>query len=161
MALDLDKRVLCFDGSIPAGMDISSASALEANGLFVVRSSGGDATAASPWPTCCATGMQASSPTATVSPPVPVFLLVASDQAFVMRDTRVAWHHISLPFCPSLEASKDGGPKRLEKAPCSDTPGEYQSGYQELEDMKAAFYQTRIVDPLFEDPPKVSRSERC
>src|SRR6266849_6340106 len=46
MALDLDKRVLCFDGSILLGSDVSIAGALEPNGLFVVRSFGGSASAA-------------------------------------------------------------------------------------------------------------------
>lgn len=42
MMLDLDKRVLCFDGTIPPGRDVSSAVELEQNGLFVIRSPGGD-----------------------------------------------------------------------------------------------------------------------
>ncbi len=42
MMLDLDKRILCFDGTISAEMNVSSASALEPNGLFVVRSPGGE-----------------------------------------------------------------------------------------------------------------------
>ena len=42
MALDLDRRVLCFDGALSADQDVSMAKDLEENGLFVVRSPGGN-----------------------------------------------------------------------------------------------------------------------
>ncbi len=42
-----------------------------------------------------------------------------------MKGTLVAWHDTNWPLCPSLEMSKDGGPKRLEKLSCSpDAPAE-------------------------------------
>jgi hypothetical protein len=154
MALDLDNRVLCFDGPIQTGMDISIAGALEANGLFVVRSPGG----------ASSTAMALADLLHDRNARVVVYdycfsacasyLLVASDQAFVVKDTLVGWHHISLPLCPSLEVSGDGGPKRLEKKPCSDAPDDYQSGYQGFSDREAAFFQTRVVDPSFKDPPE-------
>jgi len=42
MAFDLDHRVLCFDGEIADELDVSFAGRLEQNGLFVVRSLGGN-----------------------------------------------------------------------------------------------------------------------
>ena len=71
-----------------------------------------------------------------------------------MKDTIVAWHHTSWPFCALLEVSKDGGPKRLEKPPCADTPAEYQLGHREAESMIDEFYAARVVDPLFQHPPE-------
>jgi hypothetical protein len=154
MALDLDKRVLCLDGAILAGTDVSLASALEPNGLFVVRSPGGEA------PATMAPADLIRDRHATVVvydycfSACASFLLIASDQAFVMKDTLVAWHHTSWPFCPSLQVSKDGGPKRLEKPPCSDTAPEYQRGQRETENMIDEFYAARVVDPLFQHPPE-------
>ena len=154
MALDLDKRVLCFDGAISSESDFSLAKSLEANGLFVVRSPGGDA------PTAMALANFIRDRRATVVvydycfSACASFLLIASDEAFVMKDTLVAWHHTSAPFCPSLEPSKDGGPKRLEKPPCSDTAPEYQRGHRETENMIDEFYAARVVDPLFKHPPE-------
>jgi hypothetical protein len=154
MALDLDKRILCFDGAILSGSDVSSANALEANGLFVVRSSGGEASAAM----ALADLIRDRRATVVVYDycisACASYLLVASDEAFVMKDTLVAWHHTIEPLCPSLEVSKDGGPKRLEKSACSDTPPEYQSGYREFKDLNDKFYEARVVDPLFETPPE-------
>jgi hypothetical protein len=43
MTLDLDRRVLCFDGAIVDGLDLSIAKELGDGGLFVVRSFGGSA----------------------------------------------------------------------------------------------------------------------
>ena len=152
MALDLDRRVLCFDGPILAASDFSLASALEPNGLFVVRSPGGEAPTAPQWPILYETGMPSSSYDYCF-PPAPAIYL-ASDQTFVVKDTLVAWHHAIEPLCPSLDVSKDGGPKRLEKAACSDTPAGYQAAYREFKDQNREFYASRVVDSQFEDPPQ-------
>jgi hypothetical protein len=154
MALDLDNRVLCFDGAISSGLNFSLAGALEANGLFVVRSFGGEALTA----IALADLLRERRATVVVYDyclsACASFLLVASDTAFVVKNTLVAWHHTSWPLCTSLEVSKDGGPKRLEKSACSDTPAEYQHGYRESENMIDKFYAMRAVDPLFEHPPE-------
>ena len=106
MALDLDKRVLCFDGDIVSGIDGSLAKALEPAGLFVVRSFGGGAS------TAMALADLIRDRRATVIvydycfSACASFLLIASDHAFVLKDSLVAWHHTSWPFCPSLDASR-------------------------------------------------------
>jgi hypothetical protein len=154
MALDLDKRVLCFDGEISSGSDFSVAGAVGVNGLFVVRSPGGEG------PTAIALANLIRDRRATVVvydycfSACASFLLIASDAAFVMKDTLVAWHHTTWPLCATLEESKDGGPKRLEKSACSDTPPEYQRGYREAKERNDEFYAARVVDPLFEYPPE-------
>ena len=154
MALDLDKRVLCFDGEILSETDVSLASALRANGLFVVRSFGGGAYSAM----ALADLIRDRRATVVVYDycfsACASYFLVASDEAFVMKDTLVAWHHTIEPLCASLEASKDGGPKRLEKSDCSDTAPSYQTGYREFKYLNNKFYESRVVDSPFEDPPQ-------
>src|SRR6266566_1229270 len=85
MALDLDKRVLCFDGAILSGLSFSLASTLQVNGLFVVRSSGGEAAAAM----ALADLIQDRHATVVVYDyclsACASYFLVASDAAFVLR----------------------------------------------------------------------------
>jgi hypothetical protein len=82
------------------------------------------------------------------------YFLIASDQAFVMKETLVAWHGMIEPLCASLVVSKDGGPKRLEKSACFDASLESQRGYKALKDRHDRFYEERVVDAPFEDPPE-------
>src|SRR6266478_430120 len=118
MALDLDKRVLCFDGDLLEEQDTSLAKSLGEKGLFVVRSFGGESR------TAMALADLLRERHATVVAydycvsACASYLLVASAEAFVMKHCLVAWHHTTAPLCPSLEVPKDGGPKRLEKLPC-------------------------------------------
>jgi hypothetical protein len=154
MALDLDKRVLCLDGDISSGKDFSLAGALRANGLLVVRSPGGEA------PTAITLANMMRDRRATIVvydycfSACASFLLVASDEAFVMKDAIVAWHHSSWPGCASLEVSNDGGPKRLEKPPCTDASSEYHQRYRKSKGTIEEFYATRIVDLRFQHPPE-------
>jgi hypothetical protein len=154
MALDLDHRVLCFDGDILTDMDLSLAGDLRSEGVFVVRSGGGEAV----------TAMELANLIHDRHATVVVydyclsacasFLLVASNEAFVMRDTLVAWHDSGRAFlCPSLRVAKDGGPKRLQKLLCSDAP-EYRGASERADRMIDEFYSARVVDPLFEHPPE-------
>jgi hypothetical protein len=155
MALDLDKRVLCFDGQLQSGEDVSIANDLEADGLFVVRGSGGDIASA----IRLSDLLQSRRATVVVYDyclsTCASYLLFASAETFVMKETVVAWSYSDQPpWCPSLVVPKDAGPKRLEVAPCSDAPAEYQSGYREFQNLSRAFYAARTVDPLTEWPPE-------
>jgi hypothetical protein len=157
---DLDGRVLCLDGDIYSSSDFSSASGLRRGGLFVVRSIGGDAFLAM----AMANFMRDRRATVVVYDycfsACASYLLVASDKTFVLRDTLVAWHHPSVPLCTLLEDARDGGPKRLETAACSDTSNEYQMRYREYREQTRAFYASRVVDPLFEEPSESSSIRR-
>jgi hypothetical protein len=155
LILDLDKRILCLDGELQSGEDVSIANGLEANGLFVVRGSGGD----------IASAIRLSDLLQTRRATVVVYdyclsscasyLLFASAETFVMKEALVAWSYSDQPpWCPSLVAPKDAGPKRLEVAPCPDAPPEYQSGYKEFQNLSREFYAARAVDPLTEWPPE-------
>jgi hypothetical protein len=155
MALDLDKRVLCFDGEIFPELDVSLVDRLQDGGLFVVRSFGGEQLSA----IRLAEALRERHATIVVYDyclsACASFLLVASTTAFVMKNTLVAWHHPVAPYlCPSLERAKDGGPRRLEKNTCSDAPAQYQSVYEYAKALDKWFYSTRAVSPPFENPPQ-------
>jgi hypothetical protein len=141
MALDLDKRVLCFDGELHSGQDVSLANGLEANGLFLVRGFDGDIASV----IRLADLLQNRRATVVVYDyclsTCANYLLFASHETFVLKDSLVAWSYSDQPpWCPSLVASKDDGPKRLDIAPCSDAPPEYQSGYREFQNLTSEFY---------------------
>lgn len=155
MAIDLDKRVLCFDGEISPGQDVSLVKGLKDKGLFVVRSPGGDAAAAVE----LANLLQDRRATVVVYDycllACASYLVFASAETIVRKDSLVAWRYTNEPpWCPSLVEPKDGGPKRLEAAPCSDAPPEYQSGYREFKNLSRDFYAVRGADPLVEWPPQ-------
>jgi hypothetical protein len=50
--------------------------------------------------------------------------------------------------------AKDGGPKRLEIAPCSSAAPGYQEGYKRFLHISRDFYAARGADPLVEWPPQ-------
>ncbi len=154
MALDLDNRVLCFDGEILMAQDISIANGLVEKGLFVVRSFGGESS------TAMALADVLRDRHATIVAydycisACASYLLVASAEAFVMKETLVAWHNTMAPLCPSLQVSRDGGPKRLEKLLCPDSPPEYQKGWDEILRRQNKFFETRAVSLPLEWPPE-------
>jgi hypothetical protein len=155
MALDPDKRVLCFDGAISPGQDVSLAKGLQEKGLFVVRSPGGDVGTAF----SLADLLQDRHATVVVYDycilDCASYLLFASEQTFVLKNSLVAWHYpIDPHWCPSLAMAKDGGPKRLQIAPCSSAAADYQDGYKRFLDISRDFYAARGADPLVEWPPQ-------
>jgi hypothetical protein len=162
MALDLDKRVLCFDGEITSELDGSLFNALEPNGLFVIRSVGGD-----PYTAMTLAEILRVRHAIVVAydycfSACASFFLVASDQAFVMKDTLVAWHpHGATQVrgeyyrpCFILDDSKDGGPKRLETSTCAGYPGEIADMEMDRRDSCERFFAPRIVNPRFMFPPE-------
>lgn len=155
MALDPNKRILCFDGTISVGQDISLAKELEEKGLFVVRSSGGDDLTA----IVLADLLQGRRATVVVYDYCLVscasFLFFASEKTFVLKNSLVAWRYwVDSLWCPSLAEAKDAGPKRLEIAPCSGAPPGYQDGYKRFQDINREFYAARGADPQVEWPPQ-------
>jgi len=155
LAFDLDQRVLCYDGLLTTDVDISQAKSLRPNGLFVVRSRGGDILVAS----TLADILRQRNATVVVYDycfsACASYLLLASYKTFVLRNTLVAWHYTVDPrWCPSLVSSEEDDPKRLEKSPCPDAPSNVQEGDRYRRDLNSKFYVGRAVDPLFDDPPE-------
>jgi hypothetical protein len=149
------RDVLCFDGEIWPGQDYVAAASLEQGGLFVVRSMGGDG-----WTAARLAELLADRRAVVVVYDYCIsacasVLLVASAEAFVLRNSIVAWHHTSSPYyCPFLGEPRDGGLKRLEKLPCVDAPAEIKRAQVFVQQMNDRFYQSRILKSNFEMPPE-------
>jgi hypothetical protein len=150
MNLSPDKQVLCLTGVIAKDLDTSPANDLKDNGLFVIRSPGGNAR------TAIALSDIIRNRRATVVvydycfSACAGFLLVASHQTYVLKSTVVAWHHFSGgELCTFLTAPRDGGPRRLQRGPCQHG-GEY--GFTNLP-MLIKFFKERAVNPPISFPP--------
>jgi hypothetical protein len=162
MALSSDRRILCFDGWVDDGMDLSLARELGEYGVFVVRSFGGHAG------TAIALSHLLRDRRATVVvydycvSACANYFVIASDQTYVIDGTLVAWRNFASGFaeCTSLEVPRDQGPKKIRRVPC---PG---TGFADVAKHKAAvsevnrFYSQRTVNPEFEPPPDSSHVRR-
>lgn len=151
MALDDDKRILCFDGLIPDEQDISLANGLQEGGLFVVRSPGGDSKSA----ILLADLLRDKRAIIVVYDycisACASFLAMASAETYVLKNSIVAWHLTPSPhYCAVPVVARDGGPKRIEKWPCSDA----RYGGEYVEDWDGFFYRSRGFDPQFQGPPQ-------
>src|SRR5579872_63909 len=154
-ALDHDQRVLCFAGYITHELDISAAKTLRPNGLFVVRSTGGDVAVA----IALADILRDQHATVIVYDycfsACASFLLLASHEAFVLRNTIVAWHYyFDSHLCPLLVVTEEGDPRRFENSPCPDAPPEIQQRQEYGRYLNSKFYADRVIDPRFENPPE-------
>lgn len=155
MALDLDKRVLCFDGQIFPDLDISLADRLQDGGLAVVRSVGGNQLSAIRLAEAFLERRATVVAYDYCLSACASFLLVASTKAFVMKNSLVAWHSPVAPYlCPLLQQAKDRGPRRLEKEFCPGAPAKYRSSYEYYKELHRWFYEPRAIARTFEDPPQ-------
>jgi hypothetical protein len=156
IALSDDKRILCFDGWISRGENLSPAERLEENGLFVVRSYGGSVAAAM----TLANLLRDRRATVVVYDycisACASYLFIASAQTYVMKDSLVAWHHLvnDRSGCTSLETSRDQGPRRLQRSLCADAPPEQQRLDRVVKAAHDRFYAERTVAQRFDDPPE-------
>lgn len=157
MALDLDKRVLCFDGWVAHEQDVSIARELKENGLFVVRSYGGDVAT-----TIALADLLRERRATVVIYDYCIFacasyLFMASNKTFVIRGAIVAWRHLTSGpnDCPSLEEAEGGGPKRVTMRPCPHSPPAYQGQYEQVRRLSNEFYSARSAAATgFEVPPQ-------
>ncbi|MBC9876328.1 hypothetical protein G8O24_03075 [Bradyrhizobium sp. INPA01-394B] len=154
MTVDLDGRVLCFDGAILRDLDFSLLSKLRKGGLFVVRSPGGEARTT----TWLSDFLRERLATVIVYDyclsACASYLLVASSETYVIGDTIVAWHHTTWPLCPVLRDAIDGGPRRLEQDACSDAAPVYGPAMFALKELEETFFASRLLRFPYEDPPE-------
>jgi hypothetical protein len=154
IVLSSDKSIACFDGGITRALDISSVEGLQENGLFVVRSSGGDIAKA----IALANLLHDKHAIVVVHDfcisACASYLLIASEQAFVRRESIVVWHlrRSGLADCIHVNPSNDG-PKSFDRGPCPDVPPENQTYYREVEALSTRFYRERTIASGF-DPPE-------
>jgi hypothetical protein len=155
MALSADGKILCFDGWITRGEDMSPAERLDEKGLFVVRSYGGSVMTAM----TLADLLRDRHATVVVYDycfsACAGYLLIASAQTYVMKGSLVAWHHWlgGTSDCPSMEIPRDQGPRRLQQSPCTKVSPEQQQP-DRVKAVHDRFYAERTIDRRFEYPPE-------
>jgi len=152
MALSSDRRLLCFDGWIDEGMDLSPARDLKEFGLFVVRSLGGNDAVA------VAISRLLRDRHATVV--IYDFCLsvcansffIASDQTYVIEGALVAWLNQADRFADCMSSEVSHEPRHeIELASCP--PFKDVTKYNDVSPVVASFYSERIVGPAVEPPP--------
>ncbi|MBV8698800.1 MAG: hypothetical protein JO052_13210, partial [Bradyrhizobium sp.] len=156
--LSPDKNILCFGTIIPTHLDVSEAQELEPDGLFVVRSGGGDVASA------IALAELIRDRRATVVAydhclsACASVLLIASVRTYVLKGTLVAWHlpdgsDATHPYCTNVLPSSSGPPK-LQRGPCIDPQSAGDgAAYRLVIPVQRHFLEERVLDPSYEDPP--------
>ncbi|WP_441237497.1 hypothetical protein [Bradyrhizobium sp. 930_D9_N1_4] len=157
IALSDDQAILCLDGRIEKDVDVSLAKKLKEGGLFVVRSAGGDIAFA----IALAEELRERRATVVVYDQClsscANYLLIASDRAYVLKGSLVAWDYESsdpaLPSCAkfAMEKTRDGD-YRLQRGSCRPLPAD-EAQWREILLAQTGFYKERMVDPHFEPPP--------
>ena len=162
LALSSDNRVLCFDGYVSRRADLALASKLVQGGLFVVRSYGGDDLVTM----ALADLLRARDAIVIVHgyclSACASYLLIASSEAFVLRDALVAWRPVGYGRgdCLGFVEAKDKELPRLDIGKCpSGLVGTREVG--KLYRLKEKFLETRRASPLFEDPPQSVLTRRA
>lgn len=158
LTLSADKRILCFGTIVPAQLDVSRANELTSDGLFVVRSVGGDIASA------IALAQIIRDRHATVvaydyclSACASIFL-IASFQTYVVKGTLVAWHlsdggDATHPYCTNVVPQKSG-PPRLQRGPCVEPKSAGDgAAYRLFDPVLRQFLQERMLDPSYDGPP--------
>lgn len=157
IALNADQTIACFDGKIDKKTDRALVEDLKEGGLFVVRSTGGDIASA------VALSNLLGRRRATVVvydyclSSCANYLLIASEQAYVLKGALVAWDYEStdpaLPSCSRYAMARmRNGELRLQRGSCRPKP-EDEAGWRRVVLAQNKFFKQRMVDPLFEAPP--------
>ncbi len=157
IVLSDDQAILCLDGRVEKDTDLSPAARLKESGLFVVRSSGGDIVST----ISLSNLIHRRRATVVVYDQClsncANYLLIASDRAYVLKGSLVAWDYESsdpaLPSCAkfAMEKMRDGD-YRLQRGSCRPLPAD-EAQWREILLAQAGFYKERMVDPHFEPPP--------
>jgi hypothetical protein len=143
-ALREDKRVLCFDGLIDNPVDSRNAFLLAQDGVFVVRSAGGDLR------TIIELANILLDKRATVIvndyclANCASYLFFASVATFVPKDSLVAWRNvIESGECAGFSETSDQGAPHFGSGPC---PAQFRDGRRnnEVEQVKHKFYESRV-----------------
>jgi hypothetical protein len=142
------------DGEIDPKLNISLVKNLENGGLFVVRSPGGQAVSAIALSDVIRARQAVVVTYDYCVSACALFLLIAPDQAFVLKDALVAWHNPQSgggghPLCTYLVESRDSKGKRLRRGVCG---GGGREAVSDLPILRQ-FFRDRVIDPSFEAPP--------
>jgi hypothetical protein len=157
MALSADQAILCLDGRIDKDADRALVTSLKEGGIFVVRSSGGDIASA----IALANALHDRHAEVVVYDEClsscANYLLIASDEAYVLKGALVAWDYESIdpafPSCSRFTLGKmRDGEFRLQRGSCRPLPAD-ETEWRTVLSAQVEFYKKRMVDPLFEPPP--------
>lgn len=157
-----DRRIVCFDGWIDDGMDLSAISDLQDNGLFVDRSFGGHGATA----IALSRLLQERHATVVVYDyclaACASFLLIASDHAYVTSNSIVAWRVLDdrRTECISVGETNDRRGKRLRRTSCPEASSEQKGKVDTAIRLERDFYAKRTVDPNFGGPPDSTYTRR-
>jgi hypothetical protein len=164
LILNEKKSIFCFDGEVRQERDASSLESLNSEGLFVVRSPGGDAIAAAR----IATLLEEKKATVVIYDfcisACASFFFVAGARTYVLKDTIVAWHYGWREWSPcedvgyGIEHRNSDGARRLSKGRvCYEYSEQYQEMQKKARSLAIPFYARRIVDLQrfnFDRPPR-------
>ena len=160
MTLSADRRLLCFDGWVEDGMDLSSAGDLKEFGLFVVRSLGGNE----------ATAVALSRVLRDRHATIVVYdfcisacansFFIASDQTYVTAGALVAWRNQASVFagCTSFATPGRQGIRAVEPPRCP--PFKDVTKYNDVSSDVTDFFSERTVGPIFQPPPASAHVKR-
>ncbi|WP_063710285.1 hypothetical protein [Bradyrhizobium sp. STM 3843] len=158
LALSLDQRILCFDGSLPADQSLALVKRLKSGGLFVAHSMGGDH----------ALMMKVADHLRDINATVVIYgyclfscadyLVIASSKTVILRDALVAWR----PFadkgeCVGFAPARDEGPFRLEGGACGKSEEMFSQDFAPIDRLRRKFLRTRRASSTFDMPPESTK----
>jgi len=156
LALSPDRRVLCFEGGLEADQDLSLVNELQAGGLFVVRSHGGDDVAMMK----LADRLRARDAIVVVRSyclaGCASYFVFASGMTIILKDGLVAWRPLVVDgFCVGFRKARDEGLPRFDIAHCiSEGEDQFFQAPGPIGEMRQKFMSARRVNRNFEEPPE-------
>lgn len=156
LALSPDRRTLCFEGRLDADQDLSLVNELQAGGLFVVRSHGGDDVAMMK----LADRLRDRNATVVVHSYCVLecasYFVVASGMTIILKDGLVAWRPPVIDgFCVGFRKARDEGLPRFDIGHCiSEGEDQFFQAPGPIGEMRQKFMSARRVDRNFEEPPE-------
>jgi hypothetical protein len=162
MALNSERGILCFDGSVDGDIDLSPAKNLKESGLFVVRSFGGYILPA----IALSDLLRERRATVVVYDyclsACASYFFFASVQTYVLEGSLVAWtaSAASLAECGENTRPRFLGPPKRPRLPCPEIPDQALAEYKAARSADRRFYAPRRVyrsPELNRDPPHITR----
>jgi hypothetical protein len=163
LTLNDEKSIFCFDGEVRLERDTSSLEMLNSEGLFVVRSPGGNVTAAAR----IATLLEEKKAIVVIYDycfsACAGFFFVAGPRTYILKDTIVAWHYGWREWSPcedvgyGIEYRNSDGARRLPNGGfCYEYAEQHREVQKAFRSLATPFFARRIIDLQrfnFDRPP--------
>ncbi|MGJ5205544.1 hypothetical protein [Bradyrhizobium sp. HKCCYLR20261] len=155
LSLSPDRRTLCFEGRLDADQDLSLVNELQAGGLFVVRSQGGDDVAMMK----LADRLRARDAIVVVRSyclaGCASYFVFASGMTIILKQGLVAWQPLVVDgLCVGFLNARDKNLPRLDIGYCSTEGHKFFWAPAPIYEMKQKFMSTRRASRDFEEPPE-------